>query len=103
MTIIYRPLGRVSNIIQATGLEMSYAYDDLVFADNSVFLIRFDEKLENSIHLFFNTDCIETEKVRLEKLLRDAAKVEKFKIASVGLFSLKQLDEKEELEIEFMV
>lgn len=101
MAIQFRPLGKVSNIIQATGLEMSYAYDDLVFADNSVFIIRFSDKSDSEIHLYFNVDCELIEKKRLEKIIRDEANNEKLTLLTVGDFSLQQIEGKEEISIVF--
>lgn len=91
MTIPYRPLGKVSNIVQATGLEMSYAYDDLIFSDNSVFILQFDDILQNRLHLYFNIDCDKKEAVKLEQELRNASKIEGFTIDNNGLFSLSRL------------
>lgn len=101
MTVSLRPLGKVSNIIQSTGLEMSYAYDDLVFSDNLVFIVRFDNMRETDLHVYFNVDCATDEKSKIEQQLIHAAKIEKCRICDFGSFSIEQLDDKEELKINF--
>lgn len=101
MTVPYRALGRVRNIFQATGLEISYAYDDLMFSDNSVFIVRFDENVENMLHLYFNEDCEKSEAERIEQIFMKASKNEGFSIGIKGLFSLQQSDGSEEISIKF--
>jgi len=101
MTVLYRPLGKIGNIIQTAGFDMSYAYDDLVFSDHSVFILRFDAQKDTDLHLYFNTDCDKKEVLRFEQKLKASAKTEGFAISSTGSFSIEQLEGKEELEIKF--
>ena len=101
MTNPYRPLGKIGNIIKATGLEMSYAYDDLVFSGNSVFILRFDDDVETCLHLYINIDCFKKDALLFEKQIQKASEIEGFTICSFGSFSLKQLDGKNEIEIHF--
>jgi hypothetical protein len=101
MTIPYRPLGKIDNIVKSTGLEMSYAYDDLVFSDHSVFILRFDDKLTSHLHLYFNADCNRKEALLFENQLRKASEIEGFFIETLGSFTLNQLEGKNEVEIHF--
>lgn len=56
--IIFRELEKVRLIIdKATGLEITWAYDDLVFAEHNTFIIRFDADDLQKIHCYFNVDC----------------------------------------------
>jgi hypothetical protein len=55
--IIFRELEKVRLIIdKATGLEITWAYDDLVFAQHNTFIIRFDADDLQKIHCYFNVD-----------------------------------------------
>ncbi len=101
MTITYRPLGKIRNIVQSTGFDISYAYDDLVFSDNSVFIIQFDDYNMSKLHLYFNTDCDKIEMLKIEQELMKASKIEDFTIINKGLFSLEQVDGKDEISIRF--
>ena len=101
MSIQFRPLGKVREMIQSIGLDISYAYDDLVFADHSLFIIQFDDKKSNFLKLFFNVDCEAQELKRIEKLLGAEAQLAGLIIEKKGTFSLQQKVEEEELELTF--
>ncbi|MBN2685276.1 MAG: hypothetical protein JXR40_08345 [Pontiellaceae bacterium] len=51
-----RELGKITAILADLGLEVTYAYDDLVFVQHSAFLLQFTDE-PNVINLFTNTDC----------------------------------------------
>ena len=101
MSIQFRPLGKVREMIQSIGLDISYAYDDLVFADHSLFIIQFDDKKAHLLKLFFNVDCEAQELKRIEKLLGAEAQLAGLIIEKKGTFSLHQKVEAEELELTF--
>ena len=99
--IKFKPLGKVREMVQSTGMDISYAYDDLVFSEHSMFIIRFDEKDDKKLHLHFNKDCNFTEAQVMEKRLVTSGKIGGFEIARAGVFSVEQIEGKEELEIKF--
>jgi hypothetical protein len=101
MTVPYRALGKVRNIFAATGLEITYAYDDLVFSDKSVFIVRFDNQIDSVLHLYFNNDCDKTEVKKFENELINASKTEGFTMGTIGSFSMDQIEGSEELSISF--
>jgi hypothetical protein len=101
MSIVFRPLGKVREIVQAIGFDISYAYDDLVFSDHSLFILQFDDTILQKINLFFNSDCIETEVDRVKQLLITEASIAGFEIDAKGTFSLNQREGAEELEVRF--
>jgi len=102
MKIPFRPLGEVRDIVQSTGLDISYAYEDLLFSDHSVFILRFDSEVEKKLHLYFNSDCNTMESKVLGGRLMTAGKIGGFEIVYSGLFSVDQLEEKEEIQIKFL-
>jgi hypothetical protein len=51
-----KPLGRITAILADLGLEVTYAYDDLVFVQHSAFLLQFTEE-HNALKLFINQEC----------------------------------------------
>lgn len=97
-----RPLGKIREIVQSTGLDISYAYDDLVFSDHSVFILQFHDDRVNELHLFFNVDCNPSEAEELEGKLKAAAKTGDFIIKREGFFQIFQKEGAEELQIEFI-
>lgn len=101
MTIPVMPLGKIRDIVQSTGLDISYAYEDLVFSDHSLFILRFDTEKPEKLYLYFNQDCNPEEAELFGKILVLAAKTEGFAIVNSGLFSVEQFGEKEEIQIKF--
>ncbi|HEY5652753.1 MAG TPA: hypothetical protein VIR63_00070 [Pontiella sp.] len=55
-----KPLGKITGILADLGLEVTYAYDDLVFIQHSAFLIQFMER-PDALRLFTNWECNPTE------------------------------------------
>ena len=51
-----RELGKITAILADMGLEVTYAYDDLVFLQHSAFLLQFTDE-PNALKLFINTEC----------------------------------------------
>lgn len=58
MTIPNRPLGHVMQIVEDSGLTVTYAYDDLVFVEHNAFLFRMESTPEK-VSLFTNEDLDE--------------------------------------------
>ena len=97
--IPYRPLGLIANALEEVGLVVSYSYDDLVFVDSTVVLIKMCEK-PDEVLLYVNTDCdMETAK-ELEIQLIVAARKEGLQLSYAGKFSLKEKADKE-IEVVF--
>ena len=52
-----KPLGMVKTIVEAAGMGISYAYDDLVFLEHNSFLLQFtDNDHEVTIHVNSEAD-----------------------------------------------
>ncbi|BBO85724.1 hypothetical protein DSCO28_62900 [Desulfosarcina ovata subsp. sediminis] len=98
----FRPLGIAKEIVNETGLDVTYAYDDLVFVEHSPFLIKFDDDKPNNLKLFFNVDCETDAAQKLEIQLRQAAEERKFTIEPCGRFELVPKPDTEELDIRFI-
>ncbi len=54
--MIERPLGKITALLADLGLEVTYAYDDLVFVQESGFILKFADDPEQ-LKLFINTEC----------------------------------------------
>jgi hypothetical protein len=101
MSIVFRPLNKVHEIMADVGYEPGYAYDDLVFSNDAVFIIQFDNEDESKLKLFINNDCIETEYTRLKTELNKKALQKEFNLIYSGKFTLSSKEESEEIEIAF--
>jgi hypothetical protein len=53
---VIKPLGKITSILADLGLEVTYAYDDLVFVQHSAFLLQFTDKV-NVLKLYTNSEC----------------------------------------------
>lgn len=97
----FRDLEKVRSIVMdATGLEISYAYDDLVFPDHSAFLIRFNDSDENKLYCHFHKDCIASEKTKIIANLKAASKQENCSLIPEKSFDMEQRGE--EVQIKFL-
>jgi hypothetical protein len=102
MVLKFRPLNKVSSVMQHVGFEPGYAYDDLVFSDNAVFLIQFHSRDATRLILYFNEDCNKNVAMQLESGLKEAAHKEGFSIDTKGTFSLSQEQGDEDINIRFV-
>ena len=90
----FRDLEKVRVIVKdATGLDISYAYDDLVFPDHTAFIIQFDDTDENNFFCYFHEDCIAGERKRIIKKLTEECSGKGCTIYHKGSFYLKQKGE----------
>lgn len=66
-----KPLGTVKTIVEAAGMGISYAYDDLVFLEHNSFLLQFtDNDQEVKIHVNSEADeaTVESDIERLQEV-----------------------------------
>lgn len=98
----FRPLGIATEIIQETGLSVTYTYDDLVFIEHNPFMIQFDDDAPKNLKLFFNVDCEHDTVEKLESQLKNAASQREFTITPSGKFEMTQKEGTEEIDIKFL-
>ncbi len=96
-----RDLEKVRTIIkEATGLDVMYAYDDLVFPEHAAFLMQFDDHHVNKYSCYFHEDCIMADKKQLLENLTKVCTQKKCTLVPKGAFNMTQKGE--ELEIHFL-
>ncbi len=84
-----KPLGKITAILADLGLEVTYAYDDLVFVQHSAFLLRFAHD-PAEVDLFCHADCNELEAdMAVEEIVR-SGRAEGFVIRPRGTYTLSQ-------------
>ncbi|MDA3891053.1 MAG: hypothetical protein PF517_05240 [Salinivirgaceae bacterium] len=101
MNTLKRPLPLAEELIKSTGLEMTHAYDDLIFAEHNPFLLRFNDKYPDQIFIHFNSECNKSDKIKLLKTMEIKASKIGLKICLSQNFSIKQKVNSEEIEITF--
>ncbi|MBC8318154.1 MAG: hypothetical protein H8E41_09625 [Desulfobulbaceae bacterium] len=94
-----KPLGIVKEIVESIGMEISYAYDDLVFMEHNAFLLQFTEK-ENELLIHMNRDADETELKNDIARLKKAASVHLVTFNDGTTYTLSQADD-DNIRIEF--
>ena len=98
--MIARDLEKVRVMIkEATDLDISYAYDDLVFPDHTAFIIQFDNNDANNFFCHFHTDCLSDSKTQLIADLSKSFNKHYCKLIIKGSFQLNQKGQ--EVEIQF--
>ncbi len=96
-----RPIGIVREIIESAGYSITYFYDDLVFADNNLFILQFDDQTDSKLNLYFNQDCDKKIAQKIEEMLFKSAARESFSIENKGVYTISQKANSENLEIVF--
>jgi len=96
----YRDLEAVRQIVNnATGLEITYAYDDLVFPDNGVFIIQFDESDKDNLFCYFQEECNPTDRKSIFASLANETSKKQATIELKGGYTLEQ--QGENIQIKF--
>lgn len=99
MSIPYRPLGIIIEVIEAMGLDVTYAYDDLVFIEHNAFLLRMGEQGEQ-VYLFFNEDSDPDSRGEVKKQLTEQASSKGLQISSSGTYVMKPRED-DRIDIHF--
>lgn len=85
----FRDLETVRQIVlDATGLEISYAYDDLVFPENTVFIMQFDDANLDNVFVHFQEDCEVQARQNVIDALTKSCEKEKCSLTYKGTFVL---------------
>lgn len=96
-------LDKIRFIIKdATGLDVAYAYDDLVFAENAIFIIQFDATDSNTFNCYFNIDCIEANRMAMLASLHATAELNASVIHYKGKFELLMNDQEDTFGVRFL-
>ena len=82
---------------EATGLDISYAFDDLVFPEHSAFLLQFDDEDESHFFCYFHKDCNAADGARIEQELTRVWDAHDCTITFKGRFDLNQKGESVEI------
>lgn len=94
-----RPLGKITALLAGLDLEVTYAYDDLVFVQHSAFILQFtDDPVQLKLHI--NTECEPAEANHIAATLILEFDKAGFTVTPVGRFSITP-NEDQTLNIEF--
>ncbi len=101
-TMSLRPLGLATEIIDDLKLEVTYAYDDLLFVEHNTFLLQFDDAQKSNFRIYFNVECEAGTAARLEQALSAAAKARECSIENRGKFELVVPEGGSEFQVRFL-
>ena len=101
MKIPFRPFAAVKMILEEAGSDVSYAYDDLVFADHTAYLIQFDDLHASNLKIYFNTEMDPAYTESEIRKLRPLFGKYKMTFTLSGKFSVCQKENTEEIQICF--
>lgn len=100
MSVPYRPLGHIREMINALGLEVTYIYDDLVYVEHNAFLLQMGEQGE-VVYLYFNTESAPGQRDEITGQLEKAGRARELAVQRKGTFSMVQVPDDERIEMSF--
>lgn len=83
------------------GLDIAYAYEDLVFSEHGIFIFQFDPTNTSTFYCWFNKDCIENDRISILSSLIKSAILNKTKIIYKGRFEMIQKED-EQISLNFI-
>ena len=100
--VVFYELEKVRFIMKdGAGLDIDYAYDDLVFSEHGIFIIQFEDKASDIILCWFNKECIDADRLSLLKSLNASSILNKMKMIYKGKFEMEQ-KENEQIAVNFI-
>ncbi|MGD9946932.1 MAG: hypothetical protein AB7U29_00475 [Desulfobulbus sp.] len=100
MALAYRPLGVVKQLLEEIGIEITYAYEDLVFIQHSPILLQFGKKGEE-LFSYTNVDAVGEEASQIFAAIQAKVSGEGITLMHRGRYRLSEA-EGENLSLEFI-
>jgi len=88
-------------IKDGSGLDIAYAYEDLVFSEHGIFILQFIGESSQNFDCWFNKDCKENDRINILKSLMKSANLNGFEISYKGNFTMSQKEDSEEIDLHF--
>jgi hypothetical protein len=95
-----KPLGIIKEMLNGIGLEITHAYDDLIFIENNDFPLQMG-KTGEEVFLYFHADSSLEKRVDITNLLKECGRQYRFMIDRKGTYTVEQKTCRENLEIRF--
>ena len=100
MSVPYRPLGYIREVVASLGLDVTYVYEDLVYIQHNAFLLQMGEQGED-VFLYFNTESAPQERDPIAKQLEEIGQTRQLRIQRKGTYTMTQIPGEENIRIEF--
>ena len=101
-TIAARPLGIIKNLLEDIGLDITYAYEDLVFVAHNTFLLQMSDEATVPIKVWFNEELLPDKRTKILTLLEDHAPAHSLAMVEVGNFRAESDPDSENITLRFM-
>ena len=83
------------------GLDIAYAFEDLVFSEHGIFILQFVGESSQNLFCWFNKDCYEAEREKIFDSLMKSAVLNGFELNYKGDYSMTQKENSEEIDLKF--
>jgi len=94
--VVFYELEKVRFIIKdGSGLDIAYAYEDLVFSEHGIFIFQFNSQSPDSFFCWFNQDCIEANRISILNSLNKSAALNRISLIYKGLFEMTQKEDEQ--------
>lgn len=99
MSVPYRPLGMITEIIEQMDLEVTYTFEDLVFISHNAFLLQMGQNGE-TVYLYFNEESQSDKRDSITSQLIQLGKQREIVFIQRGTYVMKPRKD-EQLDIHF--
>lgn len=100
MTLPYRPLGQLKEMLDGLGMQITYAYEDLVFIQHNHFLLQFGASGE-MLYFHGNIETPAEELTHYATIIHTAATAAGFTLLQRGHYRLTTAED-QNLSLEFI-
>lgn len=101
MTVPFRPLGLIKEVIEAIGLGITHVFEDLVFIEHNAFFLQMGDRGEE-VRLFFNTESTIELRDEIAWRLTEEGRKLGLLIERLGTFRVVQEEGSEHFQLEFL-
>ena len=100
MTIPSRPLGVIKDLIESIGLDITYAYEDLIFIEHNAFLLQMAQE-GTDLGIWFNTESNVEDRPNILAQLQQSGGTLGLDIDVKGTYTMEPQNEEESFRIVF--
>lgn len=101
MSLPFRPLGMIKNLIDNTTFEITYVYEDLIFIEHNDFLLQMGEEGEQ-LYIRFNVDTSAEEYPAILEELQSKGEAMGFSVQEYGGYRMSQEEGEENFQLELI-
>ncbi len=102
MSIPLRPLALIKNLVEAMGLDISYAYDDLIFVEHNAFLLQMSKEKGEDLGVWFNQASNVDDRPLIFSQLQEEGEKLSLKINEQGVYTLSSEEGNESFQLNFI-